>query len=175
MRYFPQPACCCALLWAWVLNPFLFYARLKCDTYLLVLLTFALNLNTLCDCGCAVLKSCVRAHEWEAVRKFVWNSAFWSLSPSFFHPLWVFFLLACPVPVPTYPGSVSGSSCGSSPCRFASPPVSSVLHNNLQEIFAVTFSQELVNFLELLILEHCQLSCLGTKSKEHPCLSLKYH
>uniref|UniRef100_A0A8B9TPJ8 non-specific serine/threonine protein kinase n=1 Tax=Anas platyrhynchos TaxID=8839 RepID=A0A8B9TPJ8_ANAPL len=32
-------------------------------------------------------------------------------------------LLACPVPVPTYAGSVSGSSCGSSPsCRFASPP-----------------------------------------------------
>ncbi|XP_071431361.1 serine/threonine-protein kinase ULK2 isoform X1 [Pithys albifrons albifrons] len=30
---------------------------------------------------------------------------------------------SCPVPVPTYPGSVSGSSCGSSPsCRFASPP-----------------------------------------------------
>uniref|UniRef100_A0A7M4F4K0 Unc-51 like autophagy activating kinase 2 n=1 Tax=Crocodylus porosus TaxID=8502 RepID=A0A7M4F4K0_CROPO len=30
---------------------------------------------------------------------------------------------ACPVPVPTYAGSVSGSSCGSSPsCRFASPP-----------------------------------------------------
>ncbi len=30
---------------------------------------------------------------------------------------------SCPVPVPTYAGSVSGSSCGSSPsCRFASPP-----------------------------------------------------
>ncbi|XP_028564777.2 serine/threonine-protein kinase ULK2 isoform X1 [Podarcis muralis] len=30
---------------------------------------------------------------------------------------------SCPVPVPTYTGSVSGSSCGSSPsCRFASPP-----------------------------------------------------
>uniref|UniRef100_A0A8C0JE38 non-specific serine/threonine protein kinase n=1 Tax=Chelonoidis abingdonii TaxID=106734 RepID=A0A8C0JE38_CHEAB len=29
---------------------------------------------------------------------------------------------ACPVPVPTYAGSISGSSCGSSPCRFASPP-----------------------------------------------------
>uniref|UniRef100_A0A8C9DTV0 non-specific serine/threonine protein kinase n=1 Tax=Prolemur simus TaxID=1328070 RepID=A0A8C9DTV0_PROSS len=30
---------------------------------------------------------------------------------------------ACPVPVPVYAGSVSGSSCGSSPsCRFASPP-----------------------------------------------------
>ncbi|XP_043574117.1 serine/threonine-protein kinase ULK2 isoform X2 [Chiloscyllium plagiosum] len=30
---------------------------------------------------------------------------------------------ACPVPVPTCPGSVSGSSCGSSPsCHFASPP-----------------------------------------------------
>ncbi|KAJ6657332.1 hypothetical protein lerEdw1_002699, partial [Lerista edwardsae] len=30
---------------------------------------------------------------------------------------------ACPVPVPTYTGSVSGSSCSSSPsCRFASPP-----------------------------------------------------
>uniref|UniRef100_A0A8C3UPA6 non-specific serine/threonine protein kinase n=1 Tax=Catharus ustulatus TaxID=91951 RepID=A0A8C3UPA6_CATUS len=40
----------------------------------------------------------------------------------FFFPLCFFFLLACPVPVPTYPGSVSGSSCGSSPCRFASPP-----------------------------------------------------
>uniref|UniRef100_A0A8C5T397 non-specific serine/threonine protein kinase n=1 Tax=Malurus cyaneus samueli TaxID=2593467 RepID=A0A8C5T397_9PASS len=39
----------------------------------------------------------------------------------FFSPLG-FSLLACPVPVPTYPGSVSGSSCGSSPCRFASPP-----------------------------------------------------
>uniref|UniRef100_A0A8D0F775 non-specific serine/threonine protein kinase n=1 Tax=Strix occidentalis caurina TaxID=311401 RepID=A0A8D0F775_STROC len=31
--------------------------------------------------------------------------------------------ISCPVPVPTYAGSVSGSSCGSSPsCRFASPP-----------------------------------------------------
>ncbi|XP_044901102.1 serine/threonine-protein kinase ULK2 isoform X3 [Felis catus] len=30
---------------------------------------------------------------------------------------------SCPVPVPVYAGSVSGSSCGSSPsCRFASPP-----------------------------------------------------
>ncbi|XP_078010879.1 serine/threonine-protein kinase ULK2 isoform X3 [Phascolarctos cinereus] len=30
---------------------------------------------------------------------------------------------SCPVPVPIYAGSVSGSSCGSSPsCRFASPP-----------------------------------------------------
>nr|XP_060612621.1 serine/threonine-protein kinase ULK2 isoform X2 [Anolis sagrei ordinatus] len=30
---------------------------------------------------------------------------------------------SCPVPVPAYTGSVSGSSCGSSPsCRFASPP-----------------------------------------------------
>nr|XP_056721242.1 serine/threonine-protein kinase ULK2 [Euleptes europaea] len=30
---------------------------------------------------------------------------------------------SCPVPVPTYTGSVSGSSCSSSPsCRFASPP-----------------------------------------------------
>ncbi|XP_070938605.1 serine/threonine-protein kinase ULK2 isoform X1 [Macaca nemestrina] len=30
---------------------------------------------------------------------------------------------SCPVPVPVYSGSVSGSSCGSSPsCRFASPP-----------------------------------------------------
>ncbi|XP_067864549.1 serine/threonine-protein kinase ULK2 isoform X1 [Heptranchias perlo] len=30
---------------------------------------------------------------------------------------------SCPVPVPTCPGSVSGSSCGSSPsCHFASPP-----------------------------------------------------
>ncbi|XP_077692502.1 serine/threonine-protein kinase ULK2 isoform X2 [Eretmochelys imbricata] len=29
---------------------------------------------------------------------------------------------SCPVPVPTYAGSISGSSCGSSPCRFASPP-----------------------------------------------------
>uniref|UniRef100_A0A8C8SEN9 non-specific serine/threonine protein kinase n=1 Tax=Pelusios castaneus TaxID=367368 RepID=A0A8C8SEN9_9SAUR len=29
---------------------------------------------------------------------------------------------SCPVPVPMYAGSVSGSSCGSSPCRFASPP-----------------------------------------------------
>uniref|UniRef100_A0A2K6A3B9 non-specific serine/threonine protein kinase n=2 Tax=Mandrillus leucophaeus TaxID=9568 RepID=A0A2K6A3B9_MANLE len=30
---------------------------------------------------------------------------------------------SCPVPVPMYSGSVSGSSCGSSPsCRFASPP-----------------------------------------------------
>ncbi|KAF7244308.1 Serine/threonine-protein kinase ULK2 [Varanus komodoensis] len=30
---------------------------------------------------------------------------------------------SCPVPVPTYTGSASGSSCGSSPsCRFASPP-----------------------------------------------------
>ncbi|XP_067421925.1 serine/threonine-protein kinase ULK2 isoform X7 [Emydura macquarii macquarii] len=29
---------------------------------------------------------------------------------------------SCPVPVPTHAGSVSGSSCGSSPCRFASPP-----------------------------------------------------
>ncbi|XP_036868816.1 serine/threonine-protein kinase ULK2 isoform X2 [Manis javanica] len=30
---------------------------------------------------------------------------------------------SCPVPVPVYIGSVSGSSCGSSPpCRFASPP-----------------------------------------------------
>ncbi|XP_029785103.1 serine/threonine-protein kinase ULK2 [Suricata suricatta] len=30
---------------------------------------------------------------------------------------------SCPVPVPTYAGSVSRSSCGSSPpCRFASPP-----------------------------------------------------
>uniref|UniRef100_A0A2I3GUL9 non-specific serine/threonine protein kinase n=2 Tax=Nomascus leucogenys TaxID=61853 RepID=A0A2I3GUL9_NOMLE len=35
----------------------------------------------------------------------------------------VFLPLACPVPVPVYSGSVSGSSCGSSPsCRFASPP-----------------------------------------------------
>ncbi|XP_074045340.1 serine/threonine-protein kinase ULK2 isoform X3 [Macrotis lagotis] len=32
---------------------------------------------------------------------------------------------SCPVPVPIYAGSVSGTSCGSSPsCRFASPPVS---------------------------------------------------
>ncbi|XP_063473808.1 serine/threonine-protein kinase ULK2 isoform X2 [Symphalangus syndactylus] len=32
-------------------------------------------------------------------------------------------ITACPVPVPVYSGSVSGSSCGSSPsCRFASPP-----------------------------------------------------
>ncbi|XP_058415621.1 serine/threonine-protein kinase ULK2 isoform X3 [Diceros bicornis minor] len=31
---------------------------------------------------------------------------------------------SCPVPVPVYAGSVSGSSCGSSPsCRFASPPM----------------------------------------------------
>ncbi|XP_064135417.1 serine/threonine-protein kinase ULK2 isoform X1 [Loxodonta africana] len=30
---------------------------------------------------------------------------------------------SCPVPVPVYAGSVTGSSCGSSPsCRFASPP-----------------------------------------------------
>ncbi|XP_075760764.1 serine/threonine-protein kinase ULK2 isoform X2 [Pelodiscus sinensis] len=29
---------------------------------------------------------------------------------------------SCPVPVPMYAGSVSGSSCGSSPGRFASPP-----------------------------------------------------
>ncbi|XP_043355484.1 serine/threonine-protein kinase ULK2 isoform X3 [Dermochelys coriacea] len=29
---------------------------------------------------------------------------------------------SCPVPVPTYAGSISGSSCSSSPCRFASPP-----------------------------------------------------
>uniref|UniRef100_H2ZXG2 non-specific serine/threonine protein kinase n=1 Tax=Latimeria chalumnae TaxID=7897 RepID=H2ZXG2_LATCH len=30
---------------------------------------------------------------------------------------------SCPVPVPTYPSSASGSSCGSSPsCRYASPP-----------------------------------------------------
>uniref|UniRef100_A0A8C0LB87 non-specific serine/threonine protein kinase n=1 Tax=Canis lupus dingo TaxID=286419 RepID=A0A8C0LB87_CANLU len=35
----------------------------------------------------------------------------------------VFHPPACPVPVPVYAGSVSGSSCGSSPsCRFASPP-----------------------------------------------------
>uniref|UniRef100_A0A8C7BSF4 non-specific serine/threonine protein kinase n=1 Tax=Neovison vison TaxID=452646 RepID=A0A8C7BSF4_NEOVI len=35
----------------------------------------------------------------------------------------VFLPPACPVPVPVYAGSVSGSSCGSSPsCRFASPP-----------------------------------------------------
>ncbi|GAB5580571.1 serine/threonine-protein kinase ULK2 isoform X4 [Prionailurus iriomotensis] len=34
---------------------------------------------------------------------------------------------SCPVPVPVYAGSVSGSSCGSSPsCRFASPPVWSI-------------------------------------------------
>ncbi|XP_038614659.1 serine/threonine-protein kinase ULK2 isoform X2 [Tachyglossus aculeatus] len=29
---------------------------------------------------------------------------------------------SCPVPVPMYAGSVSGSSCGSPSCRFASPP-----------------------------------------------------
>uniref|UniRef100_A0A670KIF2 non-specific serine/threonine protein kinase n=1 Tax=Podarcis muralis TaxID=64176 RepID=A0A670KIF2_PODMU len=38
-------------------------------------------------------------------------------------PYVVLLSTACPVPVPTYTGSVSGSSCGSSPsCRFASPP-----------------------------------------------------
>ncbi|XP_053130685.1 serine/threonine-protein kinase ULK2 isoform X2 [Hemicordylus capensis] len=36
---------------------------------------------------------------------------------------------SCPVPVPTYAGSVSGSSCGSSPsCRFASPPLAEMQH-----------------------------------------------
>uniref|UniRef100_A0A8B9YVH4 non-specific serine/threonine protein kinase n=1 Tax=Buteo japonicus TaxID=224669 RepID=A0A8B9YVH4_9AVES len=47
-----------------------------------------------------------------------------NLIPSPFPPHTLGFLIvACPVPVPTYAGSVSGSSCGSSPsCRFASPP-----------------------------------------------------
>uniref|UniRef100_A0AAY4DC19 non-specific serine/threonine protein kinase n=1 Tax=Denticeps clupeoides TaxID=299321 RepID=A0AAY4DC19_9TELE len=31
---------------------------------------------------------------------------------------------SCPVPVPTCSGAVSDSSCGSSPCRYVSPPVS---------------------------------------------------
>uniref|UniRef100_A0A8B9IKF1 non-specific serine/threonine protein kinase n=1 Tax=Anser cygnoides TaxID=8845 RepID=A0A8B9IKF1_ANSCY len=53
-----------------------------------------------------------------AIQPFRWLVAFFN----FFFCLG-FPLLACPVPVPTYAGSVSGSSCGSSPsCRFASPP-----------------------------------------------------
>uniref|UniRef100_A0A8B9I6G0 non-specific serine/threonine protein kinase n=1 Tax=Anser brachyrhynchus TaxID=132585 RepID=A0A8B9I6G0_9AVES len=53
-----------------------------------------------------------------AIQPFRWLVAFFN----FFFCLG-FPLSACPVPVPTYAGSVSGSSCGSSPsCRFASPP-----------------------------------------------------
>lgn len=88
MRHFPQPACCCALLW--VLNPFLYCARLKCDPYLLVLLTFALNLNTLVWLRmCCSYKQCkglwMRSNE-EICLKF---KPFEVLVPFFFFP-WVF-------------------------------------------------------------------------------------
>lgn len=47
---------------------------------------------------------------------------------------------ACPVPVPVYAGSVSGSSCGSSPsCRFASPPVSYGFMKNSFRVSAIAF------------------------------------
>ncbi|RMC10671.1 hypothetical protein DUI87_12382 [Hirundo rustica rustica] len=75
---------------------------------------------------------------------------------------------SCPVPVPTYPGSVSGSSCGSSPCRFASPPINFELallakapyYKPITSIF-VTFGAEVlvtnyVQWFESLIRSHTE-------------------
>lgn len=144
-----------------------FELSLRYDTYLIIPFIFQLNLNTI-----VCLRMCCAYKDRGLWMKSSEEISLFAIQPftrlvAFF--LFIFFLclgfplLACPVPVPTYAGSVSGSSCGSSPsCRFASPPVSSLFYKTISRKYLLQCLPKISWILDLSILRqnNPKLSCL---------------